>query len=138
LSVMGRRVLAATLLAGGMLIPGGCKDSNPVGEDGSPSNIVFPTSNISYSVSVQPLFSQACNYSGCHGSDAPPNLVKLTSWGEMMATGPGVVVPKQPEVSTLVLRIEGRGARMPPSGLPLNLNQINGIRAWIVEGAKNN
>ena len=137
---MGRRVLAAALLAGGMLIPGGCKDANPVGEDGSPSNIIFPTSNISYSAQVQPLFNQACNYSGCHGSDAPPNLVKLTSWGEIMTTGAGVgvVVPKEPDQSTLVLRIEGRGARMPPSGLPLNLNQINGIRAWIVEGAMNN
>jgi mono/diheme cytochrome c family protein len=118
----------------------GCKDQNPVGEDGSPSNVVFPTSGVSYQYQVQPLFNQACNFSGCHGSDAPPNLVKLTSWGELMTSGAGagVVVVGQPESSTLVLRIEGRGARMPPSGLPLNQNQINGIRAWIAEGAKNN
>jgi hypothetical protein len=118
----------------------GCKDQNPAGEDGSPSNIVFPTSGVSYQYHVQPLFNQACNFSGCHGSDAPPNLVKLTSWGELMTSGSGagVVVPGQPESSTLVLRIEGRGARMPPTGLPLNQNQINGIRAWIAEGAKNN
>jgi hypothetical protein len=118
----------------------GCKDENPVGEDGSPSNIIFPVSGVSYQYQVQPLFNQACTFSGCHGSDAPPNLVKLTSWGELMTSGggTGVVVPREPESSTLVLRIEGRGSRMPPSGLPLNQNQVNGIRAWIVEGAKNN
>jgi hypothetical protein len=37
------------------------------------------------------------------------------------------------------VRIEGRlGERMPPGGYPLNQNQINGLRAWIAEGAKNN
>ncbi len=123
-----------------MLGFGGCKDQSPTGDDGSPSTIVFPLSGVSYQYQVQPLFNQACNFSGCHGTDAPPNLVKLTSWGDLMTSGggTGVVVPGQPETSTLVLRIEGRGARMPPTGLPLNQNQINGIRAWIAEGAKNN
>ncbi len=129
-------LLSAMALAG----MGGCKGENPTGDEGSPSTIVFPPSNVSYQYQVQPLFNQACNFTGCHGSDAPPNLVKLTSWGDLMTTGggTGVVVPGQPETSTLVLRIEGRGARMPPSGLPLNQNQINGIRTWIAEGAKNN
>jgi mono/diheme cytochrome c family protein len=102
--------------------------------------VVFPTSGIKYQEHVQQLFIQACNFSTCHGADAPPNLVRLTSWGELMTTGAGVgvVIPGEPENSTLVFRIEGRGARMPPAGLPLNQNQINGIRAWIAEGAKNN
>lgn len=136
---MSRRS-GSLLVALSLLTLGGCKDQNPTGEEGSPSTIVFPLSGVSYHYQVQPLFDQACNYSGCHGSDAPPNLVKLTSWGELITTGAGsgVVVPGQPETSTLVLRIEGRGARMPPSGLPLNQNQINGIRIWIAEGAKNN
>jgi hypothetical protein len=51
----------------------------------------------------------------------------------------GVIVPKKPDASTLVLRIQGSvGARMPPGAYPLNQNQINGIRAWIVEGAMDN
>lgn len=132
--------VGALLAAIAFLGLGGCKDQNPTGDDGSPSTIVFPLSGVSYQYQVQPLFNQACNYTGCHGSDAPPNLVKLTSWGDLMTSGggTGVVVPDEPETSTLVLRIEGRGARMPPSGLPLNQNQINGIRTWIAEGAKNN
>jgi mono/diheme cytochrome c family protein len=123
-----------------LLAAGGCTDERIVGDDGSPSNVVFPASGVSYQEQVQVLFSQACNFSGCHGSDAPVNMVKLTSWGDIMTTGAGVgvVIPGEPQNSTLVFRIEGRGARMPPAGLPLNQNQINGIRAWIVEGAKNN
>jgi hypothetical protein len=39
----------------------------------------------------------------------------------------------------LVLRIQGSvGARMPPGQYPLNQNQIDGIRTWIAEGAKDN
>jgi mono/diheme cytochrome c family protein len=134
-----RGVLAGTLclLSASLL---SCKDEVVVGDDMSPSNIVFPSSNVSYTTHVQPLFLQTCTYAGCHGSDAPPNLVKLTSWGELMTTGAGtgVVIPGEPENSTLVFRIEGRGARMPPTGYPLNQNQISGIRTWIAEGAKNN
>lgn len=132
--------LRAGILLAAFLGLCGCKDENPVGEDNSPSTIVFPSSGVSYQYQVQPLFNQACNFSGCHGSDAPPNLVKLTSWGDLLTSGSGtgVVVPGKPELSTLVLRIEGQGARMPPTGFPLNQNQINGIRTWIAEGAKNN
>lgn len=130
----------AGILLAALLVICGCKDENPVGEDNSPSTIVFPLSGVSYQYQVQPLFNQACNFSGCHGSDAPSNLVKLTSWGDLMTTGTGtgVVVPGRPELSTLVLRIQGPGARMPPSGFPLNQNQINGIRTWIADSAKNN
>jgi hypothetical protein len=137
---MKRQAGAPVLIACIVGIWIGCKGDNPVGDEGSPSNIVFPTSNVSFQAQVLPLFNQACNYSGCHGNDAPQSLLKLTSWGDLMTSGAGVgaVVPGQPDNSTLVLRIEGRGARMPPTGLPLNQNQINGIRAWIVEGAKNN
>jgi hypothetical protein len=52
---------------------------------------------------------------------------------------PGVVVPNDPGNSGLVMRIEGSiGARMPLNRNPLNQNQINGIRTWIAEGARNN
>jgi hypothetical protein len=137
---MKRQAWAIVLMACIVGLWVGCKDSSPVGDEGSPSNIVFPTSNVSFQAQVLPLFNQACNFSGCHGSDALQSVVKLTSWGELMVSGAGVgaVIPGQPNNSTLVKRIEGQGARMPPTGYPLNQNQINGIRAWIVEGAKNN
>jgi hypothetical protein len=121
------------------LVLGGCKDnSNPL--DGqSPSNVVFPVSGVSYQYHVQPLFNQACTQAGCHDDGQHQSPLKLTSFGNTVLALPGVVVSGQPDQSTLVFRIEGRvGERMPPTVNPLNQNQINGIRTWIAEGAKNN
>jgi hypothetical protein len=115
----------------------GCKDENPV--DDSPSNIVFPTSNVSYGAQVQPLFNQACAYAGCHDDGQHQSILSLTSYAGVMSGQALVVVPGKPDQSNLVLRIEGRvGNRMPLNRNPLNQNQITGIRAWIGEGAKNN
>ena len=126
-------VCASVLLGGG-----GCKDENPVGAD-SPSNIVFPISNVSYGQQVQPLFNQACAFAGCHDDGQHQSVLKLTSYDNVMYGGTLVVVRNKPDQSTLVLRIQGSvGTPMPPNGKALNQNQINGIRAWIGEGALNN
>jgi hypothetical protein len=116
-----------------------CKDSNPVTGD-SPSDVVFPTTDVKFGRDVQRLFNQACTLSGCHDDNtANQSSLHLTShWNTVFAL-PGVVVPGAPEKSTLVFRIEGSlGQRMPPRGNPLNKNQTDGIRTWIVEGAQNN
>ncbi|MEK9136829.1 MAG: hypothetical protein AAB393_06870 [Bacteroidota bacterium] len=116
-----------------------CKDDNPTGEEGSPSNIVFPSTNVSYQQHVQPLFNQACAFAGCHDDGQHTSPLKLTSYGNAVLSIPGIIVMNQPDQSTLVFRIEGRvGARMPLNQNPLNQNQINGIRTWIAEGARNN
>lgn len=116
-----------------------CKDDNPTGDDGSPSTVVFPTSNVSYDQHVQPLFNQACALSGCHDNGSTQSPLKLTSYGNAVLSIPGIVVARNPDGSTLVLRIQGSvGQRMPPTGNMLNQNQINGIRTWIAEGARQN
>jgi len=116
-----------------------CKGTAPTGPDGSPSNIIFPTTGVSYSHQVQPLFDQACNQQSCHGSGTQSNPLVLASYGQAVLTIPGIVVPKTPGSSVLVLRIQGSvGDRMPPGAYPLNQNQIDGIRTWIAEGAMNN
>jgi hypothetical protein len=135
-----RRIL---IMAGALVtLAAGCKnDTVGPGIDGSPSDIVFPVSNISYSRYVQPLFNQACAIGGCHDAGQNQSDLHLTSYGDVVLSinATGVVIPYKPDASTLVLRIQGSvGARMPPGAFPLNSNQINGIRAWIVEGAKNN
>jgi mono/diheme cytochrome c family protein len=100
---------------------------------------VFPANNVSYNSEVQVLFNQACNYSGCHDDGTHQSPLKLTSWGETVTVG-GVVIPGKPDQSILVFWIEGRVGteRMPPGSQALNQNQINGIRTWVAEGAKNN
>lgn len=116
-----------------------CKDQNNPIVGNSPSNIVFPVRDVSYGAHVQPLFNQTCTFAGCHDDGAPSNRVKLTTYGHTRYDFDGVVIPGEPENSRLVQRIEGRiGQRMPLNLSPLNQNQIDGIRTWIVEGARNN
>ncbi len=121
-----------------LLFLSGCRDkSNPV--TGSPSDVVFPAQNVSYSAQVQVLFNQACAFAGCHDSGDHTSPLKLDNYTDAVLTIPGEVVPGKPDQSILVLRIQGSvGTIMPPQGNPLNQNQINGIRTWIAEGAKNN
>jgi mono/diheme cytochrome c family protein len=120
------------------LVTWSCDDTeDPYGAD-SPSSVVFPVRDVKYNEQVQVLFNQACNYSGCHGEGVHDSPLKLTSWANTVITIPGVVVPGDPNASTLVLRIEGRQPIMPPTGARLNQNQIDGIRTWIAEGAANN
>jgi len=128
-------------LLGAVMILGGadCKDSTPTGPDESPSNIVFPTTDVSYSAHVQPLFNQTCALSGCHDDGPRPNPLSLTSYDNLMFNSLQVVVRGEPDQSVLILRVEGRIApRMPLSRNALNQNQINGLRTWIAEGALNN
>jgi hypothetical protein len=123
-----------------LVLLGGCKDDNPgLALGDSPSNVIFPISKVSYNNQIQPLFNQTCNNIGCHDDGAHPSPLKLTSYDNLMFELPGIVIIGKPDQSTLVLRIQGTsGNRMPPTTNKLNDNQINGIRTWIVEGAKNN
>jgi hypothetical protein len=122
----------------GLMALFGCKDD--IGNPKGPT-VVFPDSNVSYTQHVQPLFYQSCNFAGCHDDSQPPSRLKLTTYYNLMypETGHIVVERGRPDQSILVLRIEGLlGERMPSKGDTLNSNQINGIRRWILEGAKNN
>ena len=88
---------------------------------------------------MQPLFNQTCALTGCHGDGQQQSALRLTSYDNLMFGGQLVVVREEPAQSVLVMRIEGRvGERMPLNRRALNQNQINGIRAWISEGALNN
>ena len=113
----------------------GCKDTSI-----NPEEYIFPTSNVSYARDVQPFFNITCAITGCHGQGTQQSMLRLNSYQELMDYSLFEVIPKDPENSELVKRIEGRsaGQRMPLYRQPLTQNQINGIRAWIGEGALNN
>jgi hypothetical protein len=117
----------------------GCKDEITGVPGQSPSDIIFPTNDVSYLQHVQPLFNQACALSGCHDDGPHPSQLRLTSYQNLMFNSLQVVVRGEPDQSVLVFRIEGSlSPRMPMNLNALNQNQINGIRTWIVEGALNN
>jgi len=127
--------LHALVALSGIIILPSCKD-----EVTGPADIIFPTRDVSYSQHVQPLFNQSCAFAACHDDGPHPDSeLCLTSHYNTVFRTLTIVIPGKPELSKLVQRIEGSvGDRMPLNSPPLNQNQINGIRTWIVEGAKDN
>jgi len=109
------------------------KNSNPT----TPSDIVFPASNISYAQSVQPLFLQKCALVGCHDDQSMAGGLSLTSYIALTAHS-GIVVPRNSNNSVLAQKIDGRNPHLDPVPITLTSNQITGIKKWIDEGAKNN
>lgn len=102
-------------------------------------NRIIPSSNVSYSQHIQPVFDAKCNTAGCHNDRDLAGGLSLTNYYNTTADYL-IVAPGLPDNSKLVWSIEGRGTNpMPPVGRwPLTKEQITGIRTWIKEGAKNN
>jgi mono/diheme cytochrome c family protein len=114
------------------------------------------TTAITLSGNVQPLFSASC--SGCHTGvgTSLPGVQNLTTAAHSYTALVGVaaiesglrkVLAFVPDSSYLVHKIQGThllppangsGVRMPASGALLTRVQINLIRNWILQGAKNN
>jgi hypothetical protein len=102
-------------------------------------NVVIPSKDVSYSKYIQPIFTAKCTQSGCHDDQAHASNLSLTSWSNTTASYL-VVAPGFPQNSLLVLTTQGLTTNpMPPIGYPpLIKNQIDGIKIWVQEGAKNN
>jgi hypothetical protein len=103
-----------------------------------------PEEMVSYKLDVQPILSSRCG--DCHtpgGQGYEQSGLDLTSYqGLMTGTKHGaIVVPGEPVRSNLVVLIEGRAdpsLRMPHHERPLLKPQIQIIRDWVRQGAKNN
>jgi cytochrome c553 len=86
---------------------------------------------------VLPILVSSCAMSGCHSAASASDGVVLTSYASVMNTAD--VRPGQPGNSDLyeVLVENDLDDRMPrPPAPPLNAEQINLIRSWILQGAK--
>ena len=105
------------------------------------TDIPIPDENVSYSQHIQPLFTTHCNNSTCHNSEDRASGISLVSYGELFSV-PFLIIPRAPEESQLFLAVDGRSVNiMPPpygNSIPLNENQIAGIKTWISEGAEAN
>lgn len=117
----------------------GCKDTVAGSED--IDKVIIPSSNVSFSKYIFPVFNVKCATSGCHDDGTRAGNLSLTSWANA-TIDPSIIFPGKPNNSKLVWAIEGQAgiAPMPPIGFirPLTPNQIQGIKTWIAEGAKNN
>lgn len=93
---------------------------------------------------VQPIFSTRCALSGCHVQPSPQAGMDLSAGNSYtnivnvptVVFTPGVrVKPNEPDSSVLFQLISD--GTMPASGSPLQSRQIETIRIWIENGAKN-
>ncbi len=112
----------------------GCSDSEPLGE-------------ISYNDQIQEaIFIFSCSTAACHDASSAGGL-DLTSYATLILGGNSgfVIEPGAAEESPLIWSIEGRDpfgglvSIMPPTGLStLTRSEINIIKDWIDQGAKDN
>jgi hypothetical protein len=104
----------------------------------APEQVIFPTSSVSYSQHVLPLFDLGCSESGCHNEIDRGGSLSLHSYIDLFEN-PGVVSPGDSAGSILgqVLRGTLPHAAYPISRLT-NQNQRTGVNIWIQEGARNN
>ncbi len=104
-------------------------------------NKPIPDSNVSFADHIYPVFQVKCAFSGCHAQPNPADGIDLSNWAGVTAD-PNIVFPGEPDLSRLVWSIENRAgiSVMPPIGYarPVTLDQIQGIRTWIAEGALDN
>ncbi len=95
---------------------------------------------VSFSKEIQPIFDNHCV--SCHNENhSLLNLKPCCSWYELLATGHNVpyLDSINPDESKLLKRITGAVMPiMPPTGNPLAQEDIDLIKKWIGEGARNN
>ena len=99
-----------------------------------------PPVAVSYASDVQPIFNGSCT--GCHGNSGNVNLSSYSALMNSVGANYGntLVVSGDADASGLVDKVEpnpAHGSRMPIGG-SLTSSQIQTIRAWINQGAKNN
>ena len=104
------------------------------GDITSPNQIVFPTSNVSFSAQVEPYLTIACSMTGCHdGSATTAGGIDLTHYYGVLneVSRPGDTLTSE-LVEVMYSRVNHPGV------IVANDNQRNGIKVWVLEGAKNN
>lgn len=96
---------------------------------------------VSFEKQIKPILQAHCQ--GCHQPAKAKSDYVMTSFEKLLAggeSGKKAIVPGKPEASYLVEEItphEGKAA-MPPDGRPpLSDSEIELIRKWIAQGAKN-
>jgi mono/diheme cytochrome c family protein len=92
---------------------------------------------VDYAHDIQPILAARC--SSCHGPKRHKAGLRLDSphWIRKGGDGGAVIIPGDSANSILIARVSGADGetRMPPTGAPLNPEQIALLRAWIDAGA---
>jgi WD40 repeat protein len=119
------RLLFASLVAFAVsLIPGSSPAQKPAG-------------SVSYYRDIRPILQKRCQ--GCHQPVSQGGKLIVTSFEAFKAggsSGPSFV-PGRPGDSAIMRYITGNPPNMPKGQKPLESHQVELIRQWIAEGAKN-
>ncbi len=116
-------------------------DPNPPGPNPVDSSIYsgWPCSpdTAYFQNEILPILISQCAKSGCHDAQSHKDGIILIDYNTVMTTGK--VKPNNPNDSKLYkVLLETGGDRMPePPNPPLSTDQINLIKKWIQQGAKN-
>lgn len=110
-------------------------------DDELPSENDIPETNVSYSMHIQPILNVKCALSGCHDDGTRASGYSMTSWSNVFRIP--LILEGEAEVSHMVMVLTGQGGLsiMPPPSAgvaPVTQKELNGIKTWINEGAKNN
>ena len=104
--------------------------------DGSALLIDEDCTNISYTATIQPIFTANC--SGCHITSTRNNL-SLSNYSSITSgnSSNGPVIIAGDHANSLLWQKVNSGL-MPPTSGQLTTDQINLIATWIDEGAQDN
>ena len=128
-----------------MSVGSGCTTDDTPTSPGAGANPIDP----SFSQTIQPIFeNEGCTASQCHGQtqSAGLGLRAGTSYGQLVNIAAtqetGIrVIPGSADSSYLIIKLEGNqtiGSQMPNGGNPLDPADIQLIKNWINQGAKDN
>ena len=108
----------------------------PSGTVTNPDTIVFPSSEVSFRNHVQPFLGTRCM--PCHDNTNQAGGIRLTSYSTIMFDRPNLIVQGSPEQSLVVLALEQQIVHASGNFANIPSAQIQGVRTWVAEGAKNN
>ena len=107
---------------------------------GAADTAIDPKKPVSFHKHIRPILEANCQ--GCHQPAKDKGGYVMTDFQRLLAAGDSgkvAVEPKKPESSHLVEQITPRNgeAEMPKGKPPLTQSEIDLLRRWIAEGAKN-
>jgi hypothetical protein len=124
--------------AGGALAnrqnPTASPTATPTTPSGNPDQGLVPT----YASIYTHIIKERCD--GCHGKGSLLKRLPLSPYATLLASPKGLVTPKDPEHSLVVLAVERLDDdQMPPASKPpLNQFEKTTIREWVRNGALEN
>ncbi len=107
--------------------------TDPVDTSGWPCS----PDSVYFEYQILPILISNCAMSGCHSATNPKEGVNLTSYAKVMSTGKVKVGQLSGDFWTSINSTKSDKQMPPPPASKLPQDQIDLIKTWILQGAKN-